>query len=180
MDCSLPGFSVHGDSPSKSSGEGDHFLLQGIFPTQGLNPSLLCLLLWQAGSLPLAPPGKPAGDQSWTGWGWEGGGEPGQVHTTDKSGVPRKRMEDTCQLHAEQRASIRPVTPHTLYFYRPPLKFLFIYACLFLPPLVLIFHTHTAPIIHSSVQRLRPSCPQPFLQHPIFLSPAPSAPSKAG
>ena len=28
-------------------------------PTQGLNPHLLCLLRWQAGSLPLAPPGKP-------------------------------------------------------------------------------------------------------------------------
>ena len=27
--------------------------------TQGWNPCLLCLLHWQAGSLPLAPPGKP-------------------------------------------------------------------------------------------------------------------------
>ena len=35
------------------------YLLQGIFPTQGLNPRLLCLLHWQAGSLSLAPPGKP-------------------------------------------------------------------------------------------------------------------------
>ena len=33
-------------------------LLQRIFPTQGLNPYFLCLLLWQEGSLPLAPPGK--------------------------------------------------------------------------------------------------------------------------
>ena len=32
------------------------FLLQGIFPTQGLNPRLLH---WQADSLPLAPPGSP-------------------------------------------------------------------------------------------------------------------------
>ena len=39
---------------------GHHALLQGIFPTQGLNPHLLCLLHWQAGSLPLAPPGKPS------------------------------------------------------------------------------------------------------------------------
>ena len=37
-------------------GMGYHFLLQGIFPTQGLNSCLLCLLPWQAGSLPLAPP----------------------------------------------------------------------------------------------------------------------------
>ena len=28
----------------------------GIFPTQGLNLPLLCLLHWQAGSLPLAQP----------------------------------------------------------------------------------------------------------------------------
>ena len=34
-------------------------LLQEIFPTQGSNPLLLCLLHWQAGSLPLESPGKP-------------------------------------------------------------------------------------------------------------------------
>ena len=38
---------------------GCHPLLQGIFPTQGSNLHLLCLLHWQIGSLPLAPPGKP-------------------------------------------------------------------------------------------------------------------------
>ena len=31
---------------------GCHFLLQGIFPTQGLKLPLLCLLHWQANSLP--------------------------------------------------------------------------------------------------------------------------------
>ena len=49
------------DSPGKSIGVGFHTLLQGIFPTQGLNLSLLCLLHWQVGSLPPAPPGKPKG-----------------------------------------------------------------------------------------------------------------------
>ena len=34
-------------------------LFQRIFPTLGLNPRLFSLLHWQAGSLPLAPPGKP-------------------------------------------------------------------------------------------------------------------------
>ena len=38
---------------------GCHFLLQGIFLTQGSNLHLLSLLHWQAGSLQLAPPGKP-------------------------------------------------------------------------------------------------------------------------
>ena len=42
--------------PGKNTGVGCHALLQGIFPTQGLN---LGLLHWQADSLPLAPPGKP-------------------------------------------------------------------------------------------------------------------------
>ena len=37
MDCSPPGSSVHGDSPDKNTGVGYHALLQGIFPTQGLN-----------------------------------------------------------------------------------------------------------------------------------------------
>ena len=47
------------DSPGKNTGVGCHAVLQGIFLTQGLNPHRLCLLQWQAGSLPLAPPGKP-------------------------------------------------------------------------------------------------------------------------
>ena len=46
-------------SPGKNTGVGCHFRLQGIFPTQGSNLSLLCLPHWQVGSLPLAPPGKP-------------------------------------------------------------------------------------------------------------------------
>ena len=40
MDCSLPGPSVHGDSPGKNTGVGCHALLHGIFPTQGSNPGL--------------------------------------------------------------------------------------------------------------------------------------------
>ena len=39
---------------------GFHVLLQGIFPTQGLNPHLLRLLHWQAGGFcTTMPPGKP-------------------------------------------------------------------------------------------------------------------------
>ena len=62
MDCSPPGSSVHGDSPSKNIGVGCHSLLQQIFPTQGLSlgltgiaprsPTLL------ADSLPFEPPKK--------------------------------------------------------------------------------------------------------------------------
>ena len=59
MDSSPPGSSVYGDSPGKKTGVGYHAFLQGIFLTQGSNWHLLCLLHWQAGSLPLVPPGKP-------------------------------------------------------------------------------------------------------------------------
>ena len=41
MDCSLPGSSVPGDSPGWNIGMSCLALLQGIFPTQGLNPGLL-------------------------------------------------------------------------------------------------------------------------------------------
>ena len=34
-------------------------LLKEIFLTQGSKPHLSCLLYWQMGSLPLAPPEKP-------------------------------------------------------------------------------------------------------------------------
>ena len=41
MDCSLPGSSVHGDSPGKNTEVVYHDVLQEIFPTQGLNQGLL-------------------------------------------------------------------------------------------------------------------------------------------
>jgi len=55
MDCSPPGSSVHVDSPD-NTGVDSQALLQGIFPTQGLNSGLLRC---GADSLPSEPPGKP-------------------------------------------------------------------------------------------------------------------------
>ena len=40
----------------KNTGVGCHFLLQRIFPIQGLNP---CLLHWQTDTLPLSHQGNP-------------------------------------------------------------------------------------------------------------------------
>ena len=60
-----------------------YFLLQGIFPGQGSNPSLLRFLHWQASSLPLSYPGRHTQedwaaakecDKSWClqgAWVWE-------------------------------------------------------------------------------------------------------------
>ena len=62
------------DSPSKKTGAGCHALLQEVFLTQGSDPCLLCLLHWQADSLPLAPPGKAvcggvtASSRQWGDW----------------------------------------------------------------------------------------------------------------
>ena len=42
------------DSPGKKTGVGCHFLLQGIIPTQGLNPPALAV-----GFFTTEPPGKP-------------------------------------------------------------------------------------------------------------------------
>ena len=49
------------DSLGKNTGVGCHTLFQMIFPTQGLNPTVLHLLHWQLGSLPLVLPGKHVG-----------------------------------------------------------------------------------------------------------------------
>ena len=56
MECCLPASSAHGIL----QGVGCHSPLQGIFPTQGLNWHLLCLLQWQVGSFNTEPPGKPS------------------------------------------------------------------------------------------------------------------------
>ena len=40
VECRPPGSTVHGDPPGKNTRVGCHFLLQGIFPTQGSNLGL--------------------------------------------------------------------------------------------------------------------------------------------
>ena len=69
MDCRLPGSSVHGicglqsarlfclwNLQARNTGVGCHFLLQGIFSTQGSN---LSLMHWQVDSSPLCHLGSP-------------------------------------------------------------------------------------------------------------------------
>ena len=43
----------------KNTGVNCYFLFQGIFVIKESNSGLLCLVPWQMGSLPAAPPGKP-------------------------------------------------------------------------------------------------------------------------
>ena len=59
IDCSLPGSSIHWIFQARILEWVAISSSRGIFPSQGLNLHLFCLLHWQADSLPLAPPGKP-------------------------------------------------------------------------------------------------------------------------
>ena len=60
-DCSLPGSSVHGDSPGNNTGVGCPALLQGNLPNLGVEPRSPTM---QVDSLPSEPPGKPSGSES--------------------------------------------------------------------------------------------------------------------
>ena len=87
VDRSPPGSSVHGDSPGKNAGMGCRAILPGIFPTQGSNPCLLCLLPWQVGSLPRGPPvGSPV---TWV--------KPPQIHMVEE-GDECEWREGNCWL----------------------------------------------------------------------------------
>ena len=59
MDHSPPGSSVQGIPQARILEWVAMPSSRGIFPTQGLNLRPLCLMLWQADSLLLVPPGKP-------------------------------------------------------------------------------------------------------------------------
>ena len=59
MDCSPPGFSVHGILSARILEWVAISFFQGISLTQGSNLHLSCLSHWQAGSLSLVPSGKP-------------------------------------------------------------------------------------------------------------------------
>ena len=59
MDCRPPGSSVHEILQARILEWIAVPPFQGIFPAQGLNLCLLCLLHCEVGSLPQAPPGKP-------------------------------------------------------------------------------------------------------------------------
>ena len=61
MDCNPPGSSVHEIFQARILESVAISFSRGIFLNQASNPHLLCLLHWQAGSLPLAP-------QTWGPW----------------------------------------------------------------------------------------------------------------
>ena len=56
--CSLPGSSVHDNSPGNNTGVGCLALLQGIFPHPGIELTVPAAPALQTGSSPAEPPGK--------------------------------------------------------------------------------------------------------------------------
>ena len=56
----------------------------GMFPTQGLNPHLFCLLCWQSGSLLLVPPGNPRVALNNTNVSYSSGGQKSEMGLQDK------------------------------------------------------------------------------------------------
>ena len=107
MDCSPPGSSVHGILQERTLE--CCFLLQGIFPTQGSNLRLLCLLHWQAGSLPLAPAGKPQRPRKQRRLGHTEGHQGPRGHT-QKKGHLRTQREGS-HLRPRREAAGKPRLP---------------------------------------------------------------------
>ena len=89
---------------------GRHFLLQGISSTQGLNPSLLHLLHWQADSLPLAQqfnevPGEATGETAHPGFSREHATI--RVHTLSCRVEKQLVMEGSLRCLPRGRCTIR-------------------------------------------------------------------------
>ena len=112
VDCSPSGSSVHVDSPGKNNGVGCHALLQRIFrPRDRTNPHLLCLLHWQAGSLPLVPPGESnvPSNESVIRW----------VQMDGVSSTSRNICGPATSLHLHWLALAQAPSPLTLTFQKP-------------------------------------------------------------
>ena len=58
MNCSPPGSSIREIFPSKNTGVGCHFLLQGVFPNPGIKLTSLSSPTLAGGPFTTAPPGK--------------------------------------------------------------------------------------------------------------------------
>ena len=94
MDCSPPGSSVHRILQARTL-EWVAFPPPRGLPNPGIEPNLLHLVHWQAGSLPLAPPGKPLGRSP-----GEGKGYPLQYSNLENS--------TDCIVHGVEKSQTQP------------------------------------------------------------------------
>ena len=108
MDCRLL---CPWDSPGKNTRVGGHFLLQEIFPTQGLNPCLLRLLHWQVDSLPHSHQGSLPYPSCGEGWFSAGSSFPEQGGVGVLWGRGGRGGVSWPLLSLEHRAGSPRVTP---------------------------------------------------------------------
>ena len=120
VDCSPSGSSVHGIPQARNTGAGCHFLLQGIFPTQGLNLRLLMSPALQVdNALPPHHLGIPhtlremwqnqvQGHQAvgW-GWGWGSGRLTASKKRSPDSPGGNKISRALCALWGERGHSVQ-------------------------------------------------------------------------
>ena len=137
MDCSLPGCFVYRVLTGKNTRVGCHLLLQWIFPTEGLNPHVLCLLHWQVDSFTTEPPGlRVLFFCMWFSWaGWFGGPAPG-------SGPALERL-------TQGELSPQQVLEHQSQLLLAPQKDMYIYLSLLSSPRG----------CHTKEAAIQPSCP---------------------
>ena len=113
-----------------------HAFLQGIFPTQGLNPHLLLLLHWQASSLPLAPPGKAPFSV--------------QDHPLHQSSSPQSSSEGLYPQQLQQQPG--PFDRNGPLTEAKPIRFsrrkcgIRVQSSVGLPPLLWLFHAPPTPV----------------------------------
>ena len=95
MDYSLPGSSVYGILQGKNTGVGCRFLLQGIFPTQGVSPGLP---VFQTDSVLSEWPGKPPNliNSHWT----------ANTHTRGKLGKGDAGLMPSIQKHIKSPSAM--------------------------------------------------------------------------
>ena len=110
------------DSPGKNTGVGCHALLQRIFPTQGLNPSLPVAPTLQADSLPLSHLGRPNQDKFWCFRGLHISSLKDQAIQILHDRVPAalstsvgRGQTETSEPHGPSNPLDHPSVPHTLH-----------------------------------------------------------------
>ena len=139
MSLSPPDSSVHGILQARILEWDAMPSSRGIFPTQGSNPCLLCLLHWQAGSLPLSPPGKPTHT----------------IRTHSRGWTEKHKWNNSC-YQGPQPWPCRVQTPCTCFCFYQQVSFCWVFARHLL--LCSVFYKYYPFNLHNPV-RYVPSSP---------------------
>ena len=155
MNCSPTRLLCPWNSPGKNTGVGFHALLQGIFPTQGLNPHLLHLLHWQVGFFATVPTGFTATYESAHS---EGQDQNQEAEVTWNQNCPHKVKPPARRWNWCSRLRVKGQTPihdsRKLAMHHPHSCPLLIPFTVSQPWFFPYFYPQTPPSSHPSVLRL--------------------------